>query len=74
MPVYEYVCPSCGQEFERLVRSMDSRERVNCPECGGSKVKRKLSVFAARQGAAARTPASASPCGRCGDPNGSCSV
>ena len=45
MPIYEYICAKCGNEFERLVKS--SSEKVNCPECSNSKVERKISVFSA---------------------------
>lgn len=49
MPIYEYRCDDCGQAFEYLARSMSSTEPVSCPKCGGLRVKRQLSVFAARQ-------------------------
>ncbi len=45
MPIYEYSCPKCGKEFEKLVKS--SSEKVDCPKCSNSKVERKLSVFSA---------------------------
>jgi putative FmdB family regulatory protein len=44
VPIYEYVCMSCESHFEELVRN---GEEPNCPDCGGSKVARQLSVFAA---------------------------
>ena len=31
MPMYEYRCLDCEEEFEELVRSVD--EEVECPEC-----------------------------------------
>lgn len=33
MPIYEYVCESCGHRFERLVRSDEIAPA--CPECEG---------------------------------------
>jgi putative FmdB family regulatory protein len=45
MPIYEYHCAKCGKNFERLVRS--AKETVSCPDCGGKRTKRQLSVFAA---------------------------
>ncbi|MGZ4353972.1 MAG: FmdB family zinc ribbon protein [Gaiellaceae bacterium] len=44
MPIYEYVCMSCESHFEELVRG---DQDPCCPDCGGAKVTRQLSVFAA---------------------------
>jgi putative FmdB family regulatory protein len=43
MPLYDFHCGSCGEEFERLVRGGDI---VECPSCGGRNVERLLSTFA----------------------------
>jgi putative FmdB family regulatory protein len=78
VPVYEYNCSSCQAAFEQLVRSMNGRQRVTCPECGSVKVARRLSMFAARQSSGPRGQSAPAPstgaCGRCGDPNGPCSA
>ena len=73
MPMYEYVCTSCAHEFEELARSVTGRDRQRCPSCDSTAVQRKLSVFAARQGAAkpADRPVGG-PCGQCCNPDGSC--
>jgi putative FmdB family regulatory protein len=42
MPIYEYVCAKCGQEFERLVFG---DRKVACPKCESEEVKKKFSVF-----------------------------
>ena len=34
MPIYEYHCKDCGDDFERFIRSMFSKETITCPECG----------------------------------------
>ena len=44
MPIYEYSCEKCQNEFELLIRS---DETPICPTCGGEKVHRELSVPAA---------------------------
>ena len=44
MPIYEYVCMKCESHFEELVRG---DEEPACPDCGGAKVARQFSVFAA---------------------------
>jgi putative FmdB family regulatory protein len=46
VPVYEFVCESCGHRFEELVGSHVGREvaDVACPECHSVKVERQLST------------------------------
>lgn len=44
MPLYEYTCDTCQSQFEALVRG---EERPACPECGGTKLEKLLSVPAA---------------------------
>ena len=46
MPIYEYTCKSCKNQFEKLVKSMSSSAGVKCPECGSAQTARNLSVFA----------------------------
>ncbi|MEJ2079108.1 MAG: zinc ribbon domain-containing protein [Acidobacteriota bacterium] len=48
MPIYEYRCPECGREFERIVAN--DKAEVRCPSCGRQKVERLLSSFAVRGG------------------------
>lgn len=70
MPIHEYACHGCGHEFERLVRSSDVPD---CPQCGGTDLHRKLSVFATNTSADTPPPLAAqagSPCGSCGHPGG----
>lgn len=42
VPIYEYHCQECGEEFEELVRS--ARE-IECPECGGEDIRKLVSRF-----------------------------
>ena len=44
MPIYEYHCADCGQDFETLV--LNPKEKVSCPKCDSQKVNRQLSCFA----------------------------
>jgi putative FmdB family regulatory protein len=77
MPLYEYACKTCANEFEALVRSSETPE---CPACHGTALERRLSVFAAHtSGAPGRMTSpspSSGPCGSCGDPRGpgACSI
>jgi putative FmdB family regulatory protein len=43
MPIYEYLCRNCHQQFELLVR--DSLECV-CPACQSADLERLVSSFA----------------------------
>jgi putative FmdB family regulatory protein len=45
MPIYEYTCQECGQQFEKFVRSISSTAEIKCPECGGTHTKKGWSVF-----------------------------
>ncbi len=47
MPMYEYRCSNCGEEFE-LLRSMSERDEPSeCPKCGSrAKHPRRSSVVA----------------------------
>ncbi|GAB4263670.1 MAG: hypothetical protein Kow0092_14750 [Deferrisomatales bacterium] len=71
MPLYEYVCRSCGREFEALV--MGGGE-PRCPDCGGARLTRKLSAFAFRSGGKGgpRRPGAGSTCAGCAA--GSCAT
>ncbi|HET9481245.1 MAG TPA: zinc ribbon domain-containing protein, partial [Candidatus Polarisedimenticolia bacterium] len=63
MPLFDFLCDSCGHRFEELV---SEGEVPPCPECGGAKAERLLPVFAvgSRERGAAPAPGA---CGTCGD-------
>ena len=35
MPLYDYDCPACGQDFEKRVKISEA-DAVICPNCGGT--------------------------------------
>ncbi len=73
MPIHEYVCTSCGHEFEELLRSTSDKELESCPVCHDRTLSRKLSVFAARHGESRSVNSSpGDECSRCRDSNGPC--
>lgn len=45
MPIYEYRCEACGQEFEEYLRTSTS-PAPPCPACAGADVRRVYSHFA----------------------------
>lgn len=48
MPLFEFVCDHCGQNFEELVRSSTQTEGITCPICKSQEVKKKVSTFASK--------------------------
>lgn len=46
MPIYEFVCPSCGKVFEELVSLSRADEGMACPHCGETKTRRNISACA----------------------------
>ncbi|MFZ0391787.1 MAG: zinc ribbon domain-containing protein [Calditrichia bacterium] len=45
MPLFEYRCEDCGNEFEELVSFTNSND-MECPECGSHNTHKKVSTFA----------------------------
>jgi len=45
MPVYEYRCKDCGEDFDLFVRSAEQQKTPTCPYCGSEKVKKAVSLF-----------------------------
>lgn len=46
MPIYEYKCEDCENEFEELVFSQD--ELPPCPKCQSGKVQKLMSACSAK--------------------------
>jgi putative FmdB family regulatory protein len=44
MPIYEYECQSCGEEFDALRRINDDDRDVECPYCHEKNAERKMSL------------------------------
>lgn len=49
MPLYEFRCTKCGEEFDMLV-SLSHPEPLTCPRCGGKDLEKKISMFASAKG------------------------
>ena len=48
MPIFEYHCPKCDQDFEKIV--FNDKTKVQCPKCKSSKVSKKVSAFSFKSG------------------------
>ena len=66
MPIYEYSCDECREEFEFLVRG---DERPNCPVCGGHQLVKEFSVSAAHSAGSSSLPVCDTPM-----PNAGCGL
>jgi putative FmdB family regulatory protein len=62
MPMYEFECPKCHEDFEELVRSAEAVKDMACPNCGSRKVKKKFSTFASKVSGGASSSVSAAAC------------
>jgi len=65
MPIYEFVCNSCGDEFEAIVSSTDT-SAVSCVSCTSDDVKKVMSASSIKVGGSASSGASL-PSAGCGN-------
>ena len=63
MPIYEYACDDCGEQFEKLVRMSTQDSEVDCPQCGARHSKRRVSLMAAVGHGGAASSAVCAPSG-----------
>ncbi|HDH50692.1 MAG TPA: zinc ribbon domain-containing protein [Nitrospirae bacterium] len=61
MPIFEYTCQDCKNEFEKLVSG--TNPEVSCPKCSSKNTKKKFSVFGMGGGGEKQT--SSSGCTSC---------
>ena len=47
MPLYEYHCDTCERDFEKRRPIKEADAPIQCPECAGAEVSRKMSLFIA---------------------------
>ncbi len=48
MPLYEYHCNTCGENFEKMVRFAEQEQAPECPECHSRDTRKRISLFASR--------------------------
>jgi putative FmdB family regulatory protein len=62
MPIFEFECSRCHDQFDELVRNAEAVKDVTCPACGSRKVKKKLSTFASKVSGGGTASTSAAAC------------
>ena len=67
MPLFEYICKSCGEIAEILVTGA---RKPACPNCGSKKLAKQLSTFSAQ--VASSKSFSPPPCGTGSCPTPGC--
>jgi putative FmdB family regulatory protein len=68
MPLYEYKCNECGENFEKMVRLSDTAMPQECPRCGCRDTSKQISQFAARLSSAAVSAGGSSGCATSSSP------
>ena len=63
MPIYENQCGECRRDYRYLVRQVAHHQAPACPQCGGVRMTRVLSRFAAPKGGTQAFGESAGPNG-----------
>jgi len=66
MPIYEFICEECFEEFEKLVGFNQSEIELNCPTCGSELIRKKISSFASLAASTGRRQSTVSSCGPTG--------
>jgi putative FmdB family regulatory protein len=63
MPIFEYKCNECSEDFEKLV--FGSSPDVSCPKCNSKNVNKKFSLFGMSGVEKPVTSAGGSGCSSC---------
>lgn len=77
MPIYEYVCSNCNKKFEFFHKSINNEDKVYCPQCNSSEIKKVFSKFATTGGDSSSFNSFQSSCdtpSSCGCSSGMCNL
>jgi len=70
VPLYEYACGGCGDNFT-LLQSMNApADEAACPECGSAKVDKQFSAFSPSVAGGGGSTPPMPPCGMAGGGGG----
>jgi len=45
MPIYEFFCKECKNEFEVFVKSKEEVNNITCPKCKSKNIERLMSII-----------------------------
>ncbi|MBN3038237.1 MAG: zinc ribbon domain-containing protein [Candidatus Omnitrophica bacterium] len=66
MPIYGYLCKSCGEKFDLLIGVSSEKTELKCKKCGSKDIQRTLGSFSVRSSAGkAGSSGSSCPTGTC---------
>ena len=68
MPIFEYTCSKCGNDFEALILSRENEGSARCPACGSGAISKRLSVFSPSVSGGGHAPRCETT-GSCATPN-----
>jgi putative FmdB family regulatory protein len=64
MPIYEYICQTCGHPFEKMVSFSQVDQMPACPHCQSAETRKRISLFASRsEGSSFSGGSASSSCG-----------
>ncbi|HAX99240.1 MAG TPA: FmdB family transcriptional regulator [Candidatus Atribacteria bacterium] len=63
MPIYEFLCNECGNEFEELVFGSDSQ--IVCDKCKSPKIEKLMSAVSFKSGSGFTPASGSSGCSSC---------
>ncbi|WP_322508852.1 zinc ribbon domain-containing protein [Anaerolinea sp.] len=66
MPLYEYHCDECQEDFEKMVRLSECDVNPRCPHCGSLRTRKQISTFASRGESSPAWSSSSSGCSSSG--------
>lgn len=66
MPIYEYTCQECGQQFEKLVSMSASNQAVTCPSCHSTNCVKSISLCCSARSSGGASVSSAPSCANTG--------
>ncbi|MFC1884367.1 zinc ribbon domain-containing protein [Thermodesulfobacteriota bacterium] len=67
MPIYEYRCRKCKEEFEKLV--FGSNEIIDCPKCKGNEIEKLMSACGYKTTGSFTPSSGSSNCSSCASTN-----
>jgi putative FmdB family regulatory protein len=50
MPIYEFKCNKCGENFEEILFPSDDERNLRCPSCKGNDICKLVSCFSSGSG------------------------